>query len=59
MQVVGYAWNGEKGNEPRQLLSCVEARHKIYLPAFEWVIENVPAVRQEVVALAEAATQVR
>ncbi len=58
MQVEGHAWHGERGDEPRQLLSYVEARRKIYVPAFTWVIENVPAVRNEVVALARAATQV-
>ncbi len=57
-QPLGHAWHGESGTEPRQLLSYVEARRKIYVPAFESVIKNVPAVRDEVVALARAATQV-
>ena len=57
--MVGHAWQGENGDQPRQLLSYVEARRKIYLPAFHWVIENAPAVKQEVIKLARAATEVK
>jgi hypothetical protein len=58
MQCLGHAWKGEHGAGPVQSLQYVEAREKIYLPAFQWVLDNVPAVQAALRRVAEEALQV-
>jgi hypothetical protein len=57
-QCLGHAWSGDQGNEPVQRLQYVEARIKIYIPAFQWVLDNVPNVQAALRKVAEAALKV-
>jgi hypothetical protein len=40
MQVLGRAWFGGSGGGKKKLLPYVEARHRIYLPAYRWMLQH-------------------
>lgn len=59
LQVLGHAWYGGSGSSGggRVLLPYVQARKKIYLPAYEWVLDH--KVQPELRRIAQAALQQR
>lgn len=52
VQVLGHAWFG---SGKRELLPYIAARRQIYLPAYQWVLEN--KVQPQLTRIAQAAQQ--
>lgn len=57
VRTLGIPKGHRSGAYGKELLGYFDARMKIYLPSYKWVLENVPAVKQIVSRIAERAKE--